>query len=376
MRDARSGIGPLDCVRSEYITTRIAAQALDFDADLHLGAKRAALLDRVSQLAVVAAREAVAQSGLSSDGPALRSAAAIVGVGVGGLVTLDNAFYRMYGERNRRAHPLTIPKLMCNAAASHVSMDLGTHGITYVIASACASGTHAIGAAAQLVRSGAVTVALTGGAEACVTPGTLLGWEALRVLARDTCRPFSSDRSGLVLGEGAGMLVLEDWEHAVARGAPILGEVLGFGASADAGDLTSPDVNGAAAAMRLALDDAGLAADRVGYINAHGTGTLLNDQVESAAIQAVFGSGTLPPVSSSKGVLGHALGAAGALEAVVTIMALKEQVVPPTANCDNPDHTLGIDMIPGDARAVQFDTALSNSFAFGGLNAVIALGCA
>lgn len=374
VRDGRSGIGPLDIIRQDTISTRIAAQVLDFDPDRYFEGKRVSALDRFSQLAVVSAREAVSQSGLNADDPALRSAAAIVGIGVGGMSTLDDSFYRMYGEKSRRAHPLTIPKLMCNAAASHVSMDLGTHGITYAIASACASGTHAIGVAAQLVRSGATKVALAGGAEACVTPGTLLGWEALRVLANDTCRPFSKNRTGLVLGEGAGMLVLEDWDHAVARGATILAEVLGFGANADAGDLTSPDPEGAASAIRLALADAGLTPDAVGYINAHGTGTMINDQVESAAIRAVFGDSKIPLVSSSKAVLGHALGAAGALEAVVTVMALREQIVPPTANCDQPDFDLGVDMVPEGARAFAFDAALSNSFAFGGLNAVVALG--
>ncbi len=374
VRDGRSGIGPLDCVRMETISTRIAAQALDFDPDRHFDARRGSALDRFSQMAVVAAREAVAQSGLASDDPALKAAAAIVGIGVGGMGTLDDSFHRMYGEHSRRAHPLTIPKLMCNAAASQVSMDLGTHGIAYAIASACASGTHAIGVAGQLVRAGAVKVALAGGAEACVTPGTLLGWEALRVLANDTCRPFSRTRSGLVLGEGAGMLVLEDWDHAAARGATILAELRGFGANADAGDLTSPDIEGAAAAMRLALADAGLRPDEVGYVNAHGTGTLMNDQVESAAIRAVFDGATLPLVSSSKAVLGHALGAAGALEAVVTVMALHQQIAPPTANCDEPDLALGIDMVPEGARKLAFGAALSNSFAFGGLNAVIALG--
>lgn len=371
VRDGRSGIAPLVCDRQERVTVRIAAQALDFRPDDHFAARRGAMLDRFAQLAVVAAREAVAQSGLDRESPAFRAAAAIVGVGVGGLLTLDDAFHRMYAE-GKRAHPLTIPKLMSNAAASHVSMDLGTHGITYAIASACASGTHAIGVAAQLIRSGACAVALTGGSEACVTPGTLLGWEALRVLATDTCRPFSRNRTGLVLGEGAAMLVLEDWDHATARGAEILGEVIGFGANADAGDLTSPDPASAAAAMRLALADAGVAPGAVGYLNAHGTGTMINDQVESRAIRAVFEGVPLPLVSSSKGVLGHALGAAGALEAVATIMALRDQVAPPTANCDDPDTALGIDMIPDGPRAAALDVALSNSFAFGGLNAVLA----
>lgn len=374
VRDGVTAIGPLEIPRIERLNVRIAAQVRGFDPDAVLDAKKAAMMDRFSQFAVVAAREALAQSGLERDDPAVRDAAVIVGVGVGGLTTLDNSFYNFYALDKARSHPLTIPKAMCNAAPSLVSMDLGSHGITYAIASACASGTQALGNAAQLIRSGAVRVAFAGGADACVTAGTLHGWEALRVLAPDMCRPFSRNRAGLVLGEGSGMLVLEDWDHAQARGATILAEVLGYGANADAGDLTSPDPVGARQAMALALKDAGLSQDGIGYINAHGTGTLMNDRVESEAIRALFDGHKLPPVSSSKGVLGHGLGAAGALEAVVTVLALVEQIVPPTANCTEPDTDLGIDMVPEGPRSVAFDAALSNSFAFGGLNASLALG--
>lgn len=373
VRDGTTAIGPLEIERIERVGVRIAAQVRDFDPQTLLDPKRASMMDRFSQFAVVAAREALAQSGLDRDDPALHDAAVIVGIGVGGLTTLDDSFYRLYAQDKPRAHPLTIPKLMCNAAASQVSMDIGSHGITYALASACASGTHALGNAAQLVRLGAVQVAVAGGSEACVTAGTLHGWEALRVLAPEMCRPFSRDRNGLVLGEGAGMLVLEEWDHAKARGATILAEVLGYGANADAGDLTSPDPKGAEQAMALALKDAGLSPDAIGYINAHGTGTTINDRVESQAICALFDGRRVPPVSSSKGVLGHGLGAAGALEAVVTVMALAHQTVPPTANCSDPDTGLGIDMVPEGPRAVAFDAALSNSFAFGGLNATILL---
>jgi nodulation protein E len=368
VRDGHSGIGPLVCERQDSVSTRVAAQALNFDP------RRSATLDRFAQFAVVAAREAVAQAGLDRDHPALRSAATIVGNGAGGMTTLDEAFYRVYHQQSRRAHPLTIPKLMGNAAASQVSMDLGAQGMTYAITSACASGTHAIGVAAELVRSRACLVALAGGTEACISVGAILGWEALRVLAPDTCRPFSRNRSGLILGEGAAMLVLEDWDHAVARGAAILAEVLGFGATADAGDLTAPSAAGAAASVHAALANAGIRPDAIGYVNAHGTGTILNDRIESGVICAVFGDSALPLVSSSKGVLGHTLGAAGALEAVVTIMALREQIVPPSANCDDPAYDLGIDMVPEGPRAASFGAALSNSFAFGGLNAVLVLG--
>jgi nodulation protein E len=270
-------------------------------------------------------------------------------------------------------HPLTIPRLMCNAAPSQVSMDLGLRGMSYAVASACASGTHAIGQAFQMIRSGMTSIVIAGGSEACIATGTILGWEAMRVLANDTCRPFAANRSGLVVGEGAAVLVLEDRDHAEARGATILAEIIGFGGNADAGDLTSPDLDNVAAAIGLAITSSGLDRADFGYINAHGTGTMINDSVESRAICQVFGD-KAPPVSSSKGVLGHCLGAAGALEAMITVMALHEQILPPTANCEDPDRTLGIDMIPEGPRKADVSAALSNSFAFGGLNAVLAFG--
>lgn len=373
VREGRSGIGPLEMARQEYVNCRIAAQVRDFDPATHFNPRQLSPLDRFSQFAVIAAREALAASGLDPQGEAVRQAPCIVGIGVGGLKTLDDSFYRLYHEKIARAHPLTVPRLMCNAAASQVSMHLGLHGLSYAVASACASGTHAVGQAFNLVRSGMAKVAFSGGTEACIAPGTIVGWEALRVLAPDTCRPFSRNRSGLVLGEGGAMLVLEDMEHAVGRGATVLAEVLGFGGNADAADLTSPDMDNAAAAIALALRDAGVEPGQVGYINAHGTGTTMNDATESAAIRKVFGDAP-PPLSSSKAVLGHTLGAAGALEAAVTVMALREQVLPPTANCTEPDLDLGVDMIPEGPRAAQFDVAVSNSFAFGGLNAVLVLG--
>lgn len=373
VRDGKSAIRPLHIPRQDYINCKIAAQVPEYETASYFTARQLSPLDRFSQFAVIAAREAMASSGLDPKDEAVFQAACIVGIGVGGITTLDESFYRIYHDNASRVHPLTVPRLMCNAAASQVSMDLGLHGIAYAVASACASGTHAIGQAAQLIRAGAVKVAVTGGAEACIAAGTILGWEALRVLSSDTCRPFSRNRSGLVLGEGAAMLVLEEWDHATDRGATILGEVLGFGGNADAGDLTSPDMDNAAAAMGLAIRDAGLTPAQIGYVNAHGTGTMINDTTESAAIRKVFGEKP-PPVSSSKGVLGHSLGAAGAIEAAIAVMALREQVLPPTANCTEPDHDLGIDMIPEGPRKATFDAALSNSFAFGGLNAVLVLG--
>jgi nodulation protein E len=264
---------------------------------------------------------------------------------------------------------------MINSGVSHVSMDLGLKGPAYSIASACASGTHAIGAAFQMLRSGQAPVAITGGAEACVTVGTLKGWEALRVLAADTCRPFSKTRSGLVLGEGAAILVLETYEHASARGARIYAEIVGFGMSADAADITAPDVDGAARAIRAALRDARLAPDAIDYVNAHGTGTTLNDRTETIAVREAFGAhADRLAVSSIKGALGHSLGAAGALEAAATALALQTQTIPPTANYEEPDPECDLDCVPNTARQTPMRAAISNSFAFGGLNAVLVLG--
>jgi nodulation protein E len=252
-------------------------------------------------------------------------------------------------------------------------MDLGLKGTTYAVASACASGTHAIGLAFRAVRAGDTDIALAGGSEACVTVGTLMGWEALRVLSFDTCRPFSKGRSGLVLGEASAVMVLEELEHAVARGARIYAELAGFGANADAGDLTSPDAKNAARAMQRALDDARLAPEAIGYVNAHGTGTAMNDLVESTAIKSVFKDCAKPLVSSIKGVVGHSLGAAGAIEAVVTALALQNQLIPPSANFLEADPAIELDVVPNTPRRAEIAAAISNSFAFGGLNAVLAL---
>jgi len=369
----RTAIGQIENLRPWPLATQIAAQVKQFEVTEHINAKQANMMDRVSQFTVVAAREAWADSGLVMTEELAELAQVIVGVGVGGMVTLDDSFHRLYFDQNPRCHPFTIPRLMPSAPASQVSMDLGLKGMTFVVASACASGTHAIGLAFRAIRSGDTDFAMTGGAEACVTVGTLRGWEALRVLALDTCRPFSKDRSGLVLGEGSAMLVLEELEHARARGARIYAEIVGFGANADAGDLTSPDAQSVCRAMQRALSDGRLSPADVGYVNAHGTGTLMNDLVESTAIKSVFDSCEKPLVSSIKGVVGHTLGAAGAIEAMVTALALKHALVPPTANHSEVDPAIELDVVPNTAREIAITAALSNSFAFGGLNAVLAL---
>jgi nodulation protein E len=367
-----TGFGPPSFDATGKTKTKIVAEVRDFVASDHFDARQISVLDRISQLAVVAARAAFAQSGLSLGEALSERTAVIVGTGVGGQTTAEENLRRFYTEEAFRPHPMTIPRTMASAPPSHVSMLLGITGPTFAVSSACASATHAIGQAFQMIRCGAVTCALSGGTEACITPGVLRGWEALRILAIDTCRPFSRDRTGMVLAEGAAVLVLEALDHALARGADILAEIAGFGMGADARDLTSPDSRAMARAMRMALADAALAPDAIDYINAHGTGTTMNDKLETAAVHAVFGShaGALS-VSSTKSMIGHALGASGALELVATIMAIRDGVVPPTMNYLGPDPACDLDCVPNEARRKPIRAALSNSFAFGGLNAVL-----
>ena len=369
----RSAIGPIEDLPLDRLSVPIAAQVRNFDTARYFTSKHANMMDRVSQFAVVAAREALADSRLVVTEEIAATASVIIGVGVGGMVTLDDSFRTVYEDKAKRCHPFTIPRLMPNAPASQISMDLGLKGTTFAVASACASGTHAIGLAFRAIRAGDTDIALSGGSEACVTVGTLMAWEALRVLSFDTCRPFSKGRSGLVVGEGSAVLVLEELEHALARGAKIYAEIAGFGSNADAGDLTAPDPKSAARAMQRALGDARLAPQDIGYVNAHGTGTTMNDLAEAAAIHSVFTGCEMPLVSSIKGVLGHSLGAAGAIEAMVTVLALQRGLIPPSANFLEPDPAIELDVVPNVARPAKIDAALSNSFAFGGLNAVLAI---
>jgi len=367
-----SGIGPIRGIPTTRIAATIAAEA-DFDGAAHFDRRRLPLLDRTAQLAVVAAREAMRAAALPpipAQAPKQAYRRGAILAAAIGQSSLDAAYFAFYGENASRVHPLTVPRVMPNAPASHVSMEFGLRGPTYSVASACASANHAIGLAADTIRSGRADVMLTGGADASIVVGVFKCWEGLRVLSADACRPFSRDRSGFVLGEGAAILVLEDWDHAQRRGAPIIAEFAGSGMSADSVDITAPDADGAAQAMRAALDDAGLDADEIGYVNAHGTGTRLNDRTESAALHQVFGRP--PPVSSSKSMIGHCLAAGGALEAVATIMALRDGVLPPTAGFREFDPECDVDCVPNVARNVPIEAALSNSFAFGGLNAVLA----
>jgi nodulation protein E len=374
LKQGVSGIGPITIPYNEELTQRVAAEVKDFDPLKHFDERQLAMLDRVSQFAVVAAREAIAQAGVDFSNGLSERTATIIGIGVGGQTTHDDQFRRIYKQNMTRVHPLTVPKMMANAPASQISMDRGLRGPTFAVASACASATHAMGLAFQMVRSGAVDCAVTGGSEACITVGTFKGWEAMRVMAPDTPRPFSKDRKGMVIGEGAAVVVLEPLEAAQARGATILAEVVGFGMSADAKDLTSPDHNGMVRAIEGALTDAKLGTSAVQYINAHGTGTTANDVAETKAIKQVFGEQAAQlAISSTKSMVGHSLGASGALEFVAAMMAVREGIVPPTISYLGPDPACDLDYVPNEARQVAVDVALSNSFAFGGLNAVLAV---
>lgn len=347
---------------AEFSPGRTAAAARSFTGG-GLNARRLGQLDRNAQLAVAAAREAWTAAAVPPGDPARRGA--VLGA-TPGLETIDHGYKRLYGDNNPRVHPLTVPRGMPSAAASAVSAELGLRGPSFGVASACASSAHAIAQAALMIRAGLADLVVAGGADAPLVPGNLLAWEALRVLSPDLCRPFSANRPGLVLGEGAGALILEAWECAEARGAPILAELAGIGMTGDAGDLTAPDPEGAAAAMHAALMDAVAEPAEIGYCNAHGTGTRLNDRAEATALNQVF-NGRPPPTSSSKGALGHTLAAAGGIEAVVTVMALCDGVLPPTAGFERPDPECALDPVP-ETRPARIRAALSNSFAFGGLN--------
>ena len=370
LRSARSGVRRMTSIDTSSLNCRIAGEV---PADAHEGMHRGH--DRFTRFALIAAAEAAEQAGaLTAERDRI---GVLIGTGLGGCETSDVAYRRMYAE-NGRVAPASIPTSMYNAAASAISTAHQAKGVSYAVVSACASSAHAIGLAAQTIRAGQADAMFAGGADAPLTVGIVKAWEALRVLAIDNdrpeaaCRPFSADRKGLVLAEGAAVFLLESFEHAQARGAEILGELAGFGASSDAGHMTDPSADGAARAMTLALRDAGLAPSEVGYINAHGTGTRANDPTETAAIHRVFGE-SAPPVSSTKSLHGHAMGASGAIEMAASLLALRDGFLPPTINLDTPDPACDLDYVPNEPRSLHAETFLSNSFGFGGMNAVVAV---
>lgn len=369
-----SGVGPLTSVPTERLKCHIAAEVRGFVPEAHLDPQAVQRLDRFAQFGLVAGREAVRDADLRLDRELGLRGAVILGSGIGGLHTLEEGYQRLYLEGINRVYPLSVPKVMLNAPVSALAAELGIRGPCFAVSSACSSANHAILQALSLIRGGQVDVALAGGTESCLTFGNIKAWEALRVLAPDACRPFCRERSGIVLGEGAGVLVLEALEYARDRGARIYAELAGGGLSSDAGDLTLPDPDGAARAMAAALSDAHLTPETVDYINAHGTGTRANDATETQAVHRVFGSQACRlAISSTKSMHGHALGAAGGLEAVATVLALAEGIIPPTVNFGSPDPDCDLDYVPNQARQAPIRAALSNSFAFGGLNAVLAV---
>jgi len=376
--EGRCGIAPIESVDISRLRFEHGAEVLDFDPAARLGERTADALDRFAQFALVSALEATHDAGIGFPLPAPDRCAVVTGSSLGGKGTEDAGFARLYRDGKSNGNPSTIPRAMTNASASAISMTLGTTGPAFTLSTACSSASHAIGLAFSLVRDGRADLAIAGGSEAPFTLGTLKAWEALRVIAPDTCRPFSESRRGTILGEGGAMLVLEPLDDARARGARVYAELAGFGMNADAHHITKLSPEGPAGAMLAALADAALAADAVGYVNAHGTGTSLNDELEAGAIRRTFGAhANRLAVSSTKSAHGHTLGAAGAIEAVATVLALYGGIVPATLNHVRLDPACGdLDVVPNTPREAVVDHALSSSFAFGGLNAVLAFSAA
>jgi nodulation protein E len=373
LAEGRSGIDPITKADASGIRFQRAAEVKNFKPEEHFDDKALIWLDPFSHYGIVAAREAVRDSGIEFTDALRGKTGVVTGSCLGGQTTEDEMYFRLYAEGKTRQQPVAIPRAMSNAVASHVSIEFGLTGPTFTTSTACSSANHAIGQAFWLVRQGTLDAAVTGGSEAPICYGNLRAWETMRVVSPDTCRPFSKDRNGMVLGEGGAMFVIENMEAAEARGARIYAEIVGFGMSADAHHLTMPLADGAAKAMRMALDDGRLAPEDVGYINAHGTGTQANDPMESAAIRQVFGEHADDiRVSSTKSMHGHTLGAAGAIEAAATVLGLKNGLLPPNANFNEPDPECPVNVIANEAVAAEPEAALSNSFAFGGLNAVLA----
>jgi len=374
MKNGTCGIGPLEFRDVERLSIQIGGQVKDFPPPERYNRQQLSLYDRFTQFTLDAAGQAIAQSGLVFSGELSAKAGVVLGTAGGGVSTWDDNYRAVYEEGKNRVHPFVVPKLMNNAAASHVSMEYNLKGPSFTVSTACASSNHAMAQAFAMVRSGMAPAMVTGGSESMLCFGGVKAWEGLRVMSRDACRPFSANRNGMVQGEGAGIFVFEDYDHARARGADILCEVAGFAMTSDASDIVMPSKAGAARAMQGALQDARINADEVGYINAHGTGTAANDKTECAAVADVFGPhADRLMISSTKSMHGHLIGGTGAVELLACIMALRDGVIAPTIGYQEPDPECALDVVPNEARDAEVSVVLSNAFAFGGLNAVIAL---
>jgi nodulation protein E len=374
----QSGIRRIQQFDPSTLTVQIGAEVPDYCPADHFPQKRLDILDRFAQFALLSAREAMQSSGLEIREQERPRFGVVIGSGMGGAQGLDEGYLNLYARRATRLHPFTIPKIMHNAPVSQVCMEYSAQGPSFATATACASSGHAIGEAFHLIKFGMADVMLAGGTDAPITYGMMRSWESVRVLATGngdpsrSCRPFSADREGMVIGEGAAAFVLEELEHARRRDAPILAELSGFGMTSDAGHITQPTVDGPARAIRAALEEARTNVDEVDYINAHGTGTRLNDPTETVIVKEVFGQHARHiPISSTKSMHGHVMGATGAIELAATLMAVARGVIPPTANYTQPDPECDLDYVPNQARDQRVKVALSNSFAFGGLNAVL-----
>ncbi|AHD09560.1 beta-ketoacyl-[acyl-carrier-protein] synthase family protein [Phaeobacter gallaeciensis] len=374
MAEGRCGIGDLEFQDVDRLSIRIGGQVRGFEAEGRFNRQQMSLYDRFTQFTLTAAKEAIDQSGLEFHGELSQKSGVVLGTAGGGVSTWDDNYRSVYEAGKNRVHPFVVPKLMNNAAASHVSMEHNLKGPSFTVSTACASSNHAMAQAFQMVRSGMAPVMITGGSESMLCFGGVKAWEGLRVMSRDACRPFSANRNGMVQGEGAGVFVFEDYEHARARSADIICEVIGFAMSSDAADIVMPSKQGAARAIAGALQDAGLNPEDVGYVNAHGTGTAANDKTECAAVADVFGPhADNLMISSTKSMHGHLIGGTGAVELLACIMALRDGVVAPTIGYEEPDPECALDVVPNEARQADVTVALSNAFAFGGLNAVLAL---
>jgi nodulation protein E len=374
MREGRCGIAPLDIRDVDRLDIRIGGQGKGYDPEAHFSRQQIALYDRFTQFTLIAAREAISQSGLSFSGELATQSGVILGTAGGGMQTSDENYRSVYEEGKNRVHPFVVPKLMHNAACSHVSMTYNLQGPSLTLATACASSNHAMGQAFHMIRAGTAKVIVTGGSESMLCFGGVKAWEGLRVMSRDACRPFSANRNGMVQGEGAAIFVFEEYDHARARGADILAEMIGFAMTSDAADIVMPSKQGASRAIAGAIRDAQIPLDTVGYINAHGTGTAANDKTECAAVTETFGPhADRLMISSTKSMHGHVIGGTGAIELLACIMALRDGVIAPTIGYEEADPECALDVVPNHARDAQVSVVLSNAFAFGGLNAVLAL---
>ena len=377
---AHSGVRRITQFDPSSLTVQIAGEVPDYRSTDYFPQKQLDFIDRFCEFGLVGAREAMQSSGLQIREEEQTRFGVAMGSGIGGANTLESGFYNLYAKQATRLHPFTIPKMMHNAAASQICMEFGAKGPSLATSTACSSAGHAIGEAFHFIKFGLADLMLAGGSDAPITYGMIRSWESVRVLAPGNgdpsraCRPFSADREGLVMGEGAGVLLLEELGHARRRGAKIYAELAGYGITSDASHITQPSVEGPVRAIEMALEEAGVKPEQVDYVNAHGTGTRLNDVTETQVLKEAFKEHARKvAISSTKSMHGHAMGATGAIELVATVMALEQGIIPPTANYTKPDPECDLDYVPNQAREARLRVALSDSFAFGGLNAVLAV---